>query len=1193
MSQFGGGRPPGQWQRPAAPGGAPQLSGFPAVNFGGVPMVGMGVPMGMVNQAAFSSPNVLGMQGIMGAVPQQSLTQQQPSFQQQNGLQQGANAQQNAGAKNQRTFVGVVTKMLDTYGFVDDDVFFQHSVIRGSHPRVGDKVMVEANYNPSMPFKWNAYRIQLLNAATQQEPVRQAPQQQQIPQQRAQDSQRWGSSNTGGNDRDRNGARGNESPLHRSAQPRRHSPPPRRASPPRRTSPKRDARPARESREPREPRRSPPPRRPSPRRASPSVPAKSDRKREREKSPAGSVAQSVRRDSASPPRRRARIIPRYECRIQKPAILAPVTSGSLVRQRYSKLYIPSDCVDLSFEWVRSVQLDMSLDLNNPIQFHVFNKDVDYFGEPLPVFEPEDADHRHQVKVLLLSHAGKSEVVKKSFCLMADGTTDDHQEPQSLLKNLHFLVGVRGKETMGIGGSWSPSLDGADPHSATTMIRTAVRTTHALTGIDLSSVSQWFTMVTIRYYRADKQRIDHVNFLLPDTQSLAIDDAKWAEAEQKIGEQLKAKLAEIDAMKIEEAVVEPVKKEEENVVEMVDAAASEVTPDEVKKEEESKDEHQAAKESIVLYMGFSFYLIFVEDADVSMTSDNGEAPAVEEGQGPTNWSKLDPKSMKVAELRVELELRGLETKGIKTLLVQRLQTALDSEKSTEAAAAKDVEMKEPEPVKQEAGEENPAAFIAPPIEETKAKTEAEAKKEQEEADKRKKKEEQLEKEKKEKREALEKHYQLPKDKKILVFPSKTFKSGKFDCKVLSLSSLLDYRHDDNKENQFEVSLFAEAFKEMVERNAAFTIYETLVNCGDKDAEKKRRDEARERTVEVPVEKPAEKPAATENAEKPADEAEKSEEQKETKKDEKEEKKEEEKKEKKERVEVKSIVANRTVYEAFSLFDMNLCGYLTEKDIEDILHNGEFGISRGQIQKLSKKLSVRDKINYRHLTDVLTDMDGNVRHTPGGADDVVETDDLIRGFGVNLAKSLEPEHDGASAQISSSSDGVVIINGSAVNVVQKLKQLKQLEKERDEAKATVNEQISLIEQLREAKADIEKKKKDIDSHYHKSNKKLNETTAQLKTTQDDNASLKLALQDCKRHADRIFSVVEKAMPPPPKKEEKKEEKKKEEKSEKKDTEKEKSPQKTEEGAATTTPAEPIAVVEASEGKDEVDEVEEAKA
>ncbi|UMM26877.1 hypothetical protein L5515_010402 [Caenorhabditis briggsae] len=1141
MSQFGGGKPPGQWHRPAAPGGAPQLSGFPTVNFGGVPMVGMGVPMGMVNQAAFSSPNVLGMQGIMGAVPQQQLGQQQPSFQQQNGLQQGAaSLQQGTGAKNQRTFVGVVTKMLDTYGFVDDDVFFQHSVIRGSHPRVGDKVMVEANYNPSMPFKWNAYRIQLLNAATQQDQVRQAPPQQQLPPQR-QETQRWGG-NQAANDRgDRNG-RGNESPLHRSNAPRRHSPPPRRQSPPpRRSSPKR---------QPRESRRSPPPRRASPRRAaSPAVqPAKNDRKRER--SPSGSVALSIRRDSASPPRRRARIIPRYECRIQKPTLLSQIVSGSVLRHRYSKLYLPSDYVDLSFDWVRTIQLDMSMDLNNAIQFHVFNKDVDWIGDALPELEPEDADHRHQVKVLLLSHAGKTEVVKKSFCLMADGTTDDHQEPQSLLKNLHFLVGARGKETMGIGGSWSPSLDGADPTSTTTMIRTAVRTTRALTGIDLSSVSQWFSMVQIRYYRADKQRIDHVNFLLPDTQSLALDDATWSSAEASIGEQLKAKLAEVDALKIEEEpeVVEMVEAVEPAAEVVVTPEAAVVTAETVAAPEDAPSD---VKESIVL-----LYMVENEN-DVSMNSETGEADKpIVAGQGPTNWSKLDPKSMKVAELRVELELRGLETKGIKTLLVQRLQTALDSEKSTEAAASKDVEMKDvKDEVKQEAGavvgEENPAAFIAPPIEETKAKTEAEAKKEQEEADKKKKKEEQLEKEKKDKRDALEKHYQLPKDKKVLVFPSKTFKSGKFDCKVLSLSSLLDYRHDDNKESQFEVSLFAEAFKEMIERNSAFTIYETLVNCGDRDAEKKRRDEAREKTVEVVV------PEASEDAKaKTEGTEEKKEEEKEVKKE-----------EKKEKVEVKSVVANRTVYEAFSLFDANLCGYITEKDIEEILYHGEFGISRGQIQKLAKKLSVRDRINYRHLTDVLTDMDGNVRHTPGGADDVVETDDLIRGYGVNLAKSLEVPTSDAAASATVGSDGVVIINGAAVNVGQKLKMLKQVEKERDEAKATVNEQISLIDQLREAKAEIEKKKKDIDAHYHKSNKKLNETTAQLKTSQDDNSSLKQALQDCKRHADRIFSVVEKAMPAP--KKEKKEEK---EKSAEKKDEKlaEKTAEKPAEEASTTTTA-----------------------
>jgi hypothetical protein len=34
--------------------------------------------------------------------------------------------------------------------------------VKGSNPVVGDRVLVEASYNPNMPFKWNATRIQVL-----------------------------------------------------------------------------------------------------------------------------------------------------------------------------------------------------------------------------------------------------------------------------------------------------------------------------------------------------------------------------------------------------------------------------------------------------------------------------------------------------------------------------------------------------------------------------------------------------------------------------------------------------------------------------------------------------------------------------------------------------------------------------------------------------------------------------------------------------------------------------------------------------------------------------------------------------------------------------------------------------------------------------------------------------------------------
>ena len=55
-----------------------------------------------------------------------------------------------------------------------------------------------------------------------------------------------------------------------------------------------------------------------------------------------------------------------------------------------------------------------------------------------------------------------------------------------------------------------------------------------------------------------------------------------------------------------------------------------------------------------------------------------------------------------------------------------------------------------------------------------------------------------------RAAVEKKYTLPENPTIVVQPSATAKSGKFDCTVMSLSLLLDYRPEDNKEHSFEVS-----------------------------------------------------------------------------------------------------------------------------------------------------------------------------------------------------------------------------------------------------------------------------------------------------------------------------------------------------------------------------------------------------
>merc|ERR1740129_635689 len=65
-----------------------------------------------------------------------------------------------------------------------------------------------------------------------------------------------------------------------------------------------------------------------------------------------------------------------------------------------------------------------------------------------------------------------------------------------------------------------------------------------------------------------------------------------------------------------------------------------------------------------------------------------------------------------------------------------------------------------------------------------------------------------------------------------------KSGKFDCRTETLSVLLDYRSEDNKEGTFEVSLFAELFNEMLIRDSAFKLYSAIQAAPERPKEEKK-------------------------------------------------------------------------------------------------------------------------------------------------------------------------------------------------------------------------------------------------------------------------------------------------------------------------------------------------------------------
>ncbi|PIO33717.1 hypothetical protein AB205_0153790, partial [Aquarana catesbeiana] len=361
-------------------------------------------------------------------------------------------SQQQSQPQKQRVFTGVVTKLHETFGFVDEDVFFQLTAVKGKSPQVGDRVLVEATYNPNMPFKWNAQRIQTLpnqnpaqaqtlmkNPTAVMPPVAQQPafgvQTQPPPQAQtllqaqisaaslnpllqAQPSQLL--------QQQQPKAGLLQTPVRIVSQPQ----PVRRIEPPSRFSVRSDRGDSISSRKDDRNRE-----------------RDRDRRRSRDRSPQRkrSRERSPRRERERSPRRPRRVVPRYTVQFSK----------------------------------------FSLDCN----FYVIHKEVDPLDKNTAVLDPPDVDHTYSAKSCALAEDPVE--VKEGF-----------QHPARLIK---FLVGMKGKdEAMAIGGHWSPSLDGPHPDKdSSVLIKTAVRCCKALTGIDLSLCTQWYRFAEIRYHRPEE------------------------------------------------------------------------------------------------------------------------------------------------------------------------------------------------------------------------------------------------------------------------------------------------------------------------------------------------------------------------------------------------------------------------------------------------------------------------------------------------------------------------------------------------------------------------------------------------------------------------------------------------------------------------------------------------------------------
>ncbi|XP_063443899.1 cell division cycle and apoptosis regulator protein 1-like isoform X3 [Mytilus trossulus] len=620
-----------------------------------------------------------------------------------------------------------------------------------------------------------------------------------------------------------------------------------------------------------------------------------------------------RGDRSGSPRRRMRVVPRYVVQIPKLSFNLQAANVVTLKSRYSSMYVPSDFFKANFTWMDAFPLTRPFQLGRNCEFHVLHKDVESINTSDALLDPPDVDHSFNAKVMLLSCPELEDLYHKS-CSLSEDTADVQENFVHPTRLIHFLVGVKGKnETMAIGGAWSPSQDGLNPdEDPKVLIKTAIRTTKALTGIDLSACTQWYRFAEVRYLRPEEihkgkhlpTRVETTVIFFPDVWSCSPSRLEWASLQTAYKKQLQKKIAAISD-----------------------------GPKDTSSQEEDED---------------------TENVEV---------------RDPTHFSQLDPKAMKIIDLRRELEARTLSNKGLKSQLIARLTKSLKMEQEKEESD---------EQVKEEA---------STPMEEEVLKNLEEEKTEE-------KKKEEEEKRKKDEREkvSLERKYALPENPAILVHPNPLAKSGKFDCAVMSLSVLLDYRPEDNKEHSFEVSLFAELFNEMLMRDFGFEIYKSLVRAPEKKEEEKK-DKEKEKEKEKDKDKDKEKEKDKKSEEKSTKEPtpkkrKKDEETKDSKKDgekndrkayvvkkdaddKSEEKKEEDEEEsddkKKKKDKKKYFTRFPALLLSFTYFDQNHTGYLIDKDVEEIIHTIGLQLSRAQVKKLAQKSVSRDSIHYRKLTD----------------------------------------------------------------------------------------------------------------------------------------------------------------------------------------------------------------------------------
>ncbi|XP_060034809.1 cell cycle and apoptosis regulator protein 2 isoform X2 [Erinaceus europaeus] len=384
------------------------------------------------------------------------------------------NARHLQGGEKQRVFTGIVTSLHDYFGVVDEEVFFQLSVVKGRLPQLGEKVLVKAAYNPGQAVPWNAVKVQTLS----NQPLLKSPAPPLL----------------------HVAALGQKQGI-LGAQPQLIF----------------------------QPHRIPPlfPQKPLSLFQTSHTLHLSHLNRFPARGPHGRLDQS-RSDDYDSKKRKQRTsgepwgakkprhdLPPYRVRLTPYAVDSPTCDFLELQRRYRNLLVPSGFLAVHLSWLSAFPLNHPFSLHHPSRIQVAPE-----KEPAPDTSAEpssgNSDPTYSSKVLLLSSPGLEELYRCCM-LFVDDMTEPKETPEHPLKQIKFLLSRKEEMAVLIGGDWSPSLDGPDPKGdPQVLVRTAIRCTQAQTGIDLSACTKWWRFAEFQYLQPGlPRRLQTVVVYLPD------------------------------------------------------------------------------------------------------------------------------------------------------------------------------------------------------------------------------------------------------------------------------------------------------------------------------------------------------------------------------------------------------------------------------------------------------------------------------------------------------------------------------------------------------------------------------------------------------------------------------------------------------------------------------------------------------